>query len=274
MDEIQPHDFNGRQIRTVVDAHGALWIFAADICHILGIRNPSAAVRRLPEHERSDIASINLSETSSDQLKRAGSPFLLVTKPGAYRLALRSDKPEAIALHDYIVHELLPAAEERRVAQTPGEFLAVRADLVAMAEASLVDMQKRVGEWEMLVAHMRSTSEAVVQVRAEVDEVKVRVVGAEDRIEVVEGELWARKSEVYRKTCRGWASKAHREGRLLVEPSEGNLRRLGQRVGKLCRARGIEKEHVDDDRHDEVGSWPVEMIEAAAVELGFVTSPA
>ena len=74
----------GRVRTTVID--GEPWFVAADVCHALDIGNPSDALNRLDDDERT-LVSI---EGASN-----GKPVNGVNEPGLYSLVLGSRKPEA-----------------------------------------------------------------------------------------------------------------------------------------------------------------------------------
>lgn len=88
----------GRVRTTVID--GEPWFVAADVCHALDIGNPSDALNRLDDDERT-LVSI---EGASN-----GKPVNGVNEPGLYSLVLGSRKPEAKAFKRWITHEVIPA---------------------------------------------------------------------------------------------------------------------------------------------------------------------
>lgn len=106
----------GRVRTTVID--GEPWFVAADVCHALDIGNPSDALNRLDDDERT-LVSI---EGASN-----GKPVNGVNEPGLYSLVLGSRKPEAKAFKRWITHEVIPAIRKTggyQVPQTPAEQMA------------------------------------------------------------------------------------------------------------------------------------------------------
>lgn len=106
----------GRVRTTVID--GEPWFVAADVCHALDIGNPSDALNRLDDDERT-LVSI---EGASN-----GKPVNGVNEPGLYSLVLGSRKPEAKAFKRWITHEVIPAIRKTggyRVPQSPAEQMA------------------------------------------------------------------------------------------------------------------------------------------------------
>lgn len=106
----------GRVRTTVID--GEPWFVAADVCHALDIGNPSDALNRLDDDERT-LVSI---EGASN-----GKPVNGVNEPGLYSLVLGSRKPEAKAFKRWITHEVIPAIRKTggyQVPQSPAEQMA------------------------------------------------------------------------------------------------------------------------------------------------------
>ena len=63
--EIQKFDFKGASLRTLTDEAGEPWFVAKDVCDILEISNPSDALKRLDDDERSRFNLGRQGETSS-----------------------------------------------------------------------------------------------------------------------------------------------------------------------------------------------------------------
>lgn len=106
----------GRVRTTVID--GEPWFVAADVCHALDIGNPSDALNRLDDDERT-LVSI---EGASN-----GKPVNGVNEPGLYSLVLGSRKPEAKAFKRWITHEVIPAIRKTggyHIPQSPAEQMA------------------------------------------------------------------------------------------------------------------------------------------------------
>lgn len=274
MDDISPtildREWNGHHVHAFL-IDNTWWILAADICKVIGIQNPARAVQRVQDHEKRplppEFAQVSASIRSAYAPPRGESntPWL-VTQQGAQKILITSRRAGATKLLNWIVYELIPAAQEGRVARMPSS----EDHVVAVQRDTLAEVEYHYALLGKVVANLRESSAELIRLHERADEHEAKLVRLDDEVVGIKDDLWARKSEIPRKTCRGWANKAKREGRLLVEPDEKNLLRLGRRVGKLCRARGIEKHYVDDDRNDEVGKWPVGTLEEAAAELGYV----
>lgn len=94
--EIQRFDFKGASLRTLIDKAGEPWFVAKDVCAILEISNPSDALKRLDDDERSRFNLGRQGETN------------IVNEAGLYVLVLGSRKPEAHEFKRWVTHEVLP----------------------------------------------------------------------------------------------------------------------------------------------------------------------
>lgn len=94
--EIQSYNFNGAALRTLADENGEPWFVAKDVCDILEISNPSDALKRLDDDERSRFNLGRQGETN------------IVNEAGLYVLVLGSRKPEAHEFKRWVTHEVLP----------------------------------------------------------------------------------------------------------------------------------------------------------------------
>lgn len=88
--------YKQKKIRTVTQ-DDVIWFVAKDVCEILDISNPSIALERLDEDERSKFNLGRQGETN------------IVNEFGLYNLILGSRKPEAKAFKRWVTHEVLPA---------------------------------------------------------------------------------------------------------------------------------------------------------------------
>ena len=94
--EIQQFYFNNAALRTLTDEAGEPWFVAKDVCDILEISNPSDALKRLDDDERSRFNLGRQGETN------------IVNEAGLYALVLGSRKPEAHEFKRWVTHEVLP----------------------------------------------------------------------------------------------------------------------------------------------------------------------
>lgn len=97
MKDLKIFTYNNNEVRTV-QHDGEPWFVAADVCKVLEVQNPTDALKRLDEDEKSRL---NLGLTGGDTN--------CVNEAGLYSLILGSRKAEAKAFKRWVTHEVLPA---------------------------------------------------------------------------------------------------------------------------------------------------------------------
>lgn len=90
----------------VIEKDGEPWFVAADVCQILDLTNPTMALNRLDEDERSKL-----------NLGRQGE-VNVVNEYGLYSLILGSRKPEAKVFKRWITHEVIPSIRKHGMYMT------------------------------------------------------------------------------------------------------------------------------------------------------------
>lgn len=116
MSEIVPFDFDGYPVRVIMDLEGNPWWVVADVCAVLGIANPSDAVRRL---HTDDLGSTEVVDAAG----RRNPNTRIVNESGLYDLILDSRKPEARQFRRWITGDLLPTLRrERTYSLVPRSF--------------------------------------------------------------------------------------------------------------------------------------------------------
>lgn len=128
--EIQKFDFKGAPLRTLTDKAGEPWFVAKDVCAILEISNPSDALKRLDDDDRSKFNLGRQGETN------------IVNEAGLYVLVLGSRKPEAHEFKRWVTHEVLPSIRKH------GGYMAGQERMTPeqMALASMRWLQSKVDE--------------------------------------------------------------------------------------------------------------------------------
>lgn len=121
--EIRKFDFRGASLRTLTDEAGEPWFVAKDVCDILEISNPSDALKRLDDDERSKFNLGRQGETN------------IVNEAGLYVLVLGSRKPKAHEFKRWVTHEVLP-----QIRKTGGYIPATDADddMTILAKAVMI----------------------------------------------------------------------------------------------------------------------------------------
>lgn len=138
--EIQRFEFKGAALRTLTDENGEPWFVAKDVCDILEISNPSDALKRLDDDERSRFNLGRQGETN------------IVNEAGLYALVLGSRKPEAHEFKRWVTHEVLP-----QIRRTGGYIPASETDddITILAKAVMIG-QRTMEEQKRRIAAQQS----------------------------------------------------------------------------------------------------------------------
>lgn len=138
--EIQQFYFNNAALRTLTDEAGEPWFVAKDVCDILEISNPSDALKRLDDDERSRFNLGRQGETN------------IVNEAGLYVLVLGSRKPEAHEFKRLVTHEVLP-----QIRKTGGYIPTTDADddMTILAKAVMIG-QRTMEEQKRRIAAQES----------------------------------------------------------------------------------------------------------------------
>ena len=95
--------FEKNPVRVVKDDDGNAWWVAADVCEILGLTNPSEALKTLDDDEKNTLRV-------SEGIPSRGNPNVnVINESGLYTLIIRSNKPEARPFRKWVTSEVLPA---------------------------------------------------------------------------------------------------------------------------------------------------------------------
>jgi anti-repressor protein len=99
-------EFEGAKVR-VVEKGGQPWWVAKDVCDVLGLANPTEAVKPLDDAEK---GSLRMSEGTSP---RGGNPNMaVINESGLYVLITRSNKPEARKFRKWVTSDVLPSVRK------------------------------------------------------------------------------------------------------------------------------------------------------------------
>lgn len=105
------HDFEGHDVRTVVDETGQEWFVARDVCEALGLASGRSSVSSLPDQVKGVAI---LPTPGGDQ------QFATLNEAGVYMLAFRSRKPAAERFTIWVTTEVLPSMRRTGRYQMPG----------------------------------------------------------------------------------------------------------------------------------------------------------
>lgn len=134
MKELQIFNFENSEVRTVV-LEGEPWFVAKDVADILELSNPSMAVNRLDDDERSKLNLGRQGETN------------IVNEFGLYQLVLGSRKPEAKQFKRWITHEVIPSIRKTgsySVATNPMDALRLMFEATEQTQQQVQDVSDRV----------------------------------------------------------------------------------------------------------------------------------
>lgn len=86
---------------TTIEINGEAWFIASEVCKLLDIKNPRAAVSSLDDDEKSSVA-IN-DGTSGNPNKT------IISESGLYAIIFKSNKPSAKVFRKWVTKEVIPA---------------------------------------------------------------------------------------------------------------------------------------------------------------------
>lgn len=143
--EIQQFYFNNAALRTLTDEAGEPWFVAKDVCDILEISNPSDALKRLDDDERSRFNLGRQGETN------------IVNEAGLYALVLGSRKPEAHEFKRWVTHEVLP--QIRRTggyipASETDDDITILAKAVMIGQRTMEEQKRRIAEQQSRIVEL------------------------------------------------------------------------------------------------------------------------
>jgi len=95
---------NYLQTIRIIDKDDSRWFVVADVCKVLGIKNPTRALHDFPEKEKNTLTIMKSIQ------KGPGNPNVnIVNEAGLYRLVFKSRKPEAKRFQTWVFEEVLPS---------------------------------------------------------------------------------------------------------------------------------------------------------------------
>lgn len=140
MNQLQVFSFEGKTVRTQVDAEGnPLWV-AKDVCEVLGISKTRDAVARL----RGSVTRPVIVD---------GVEMTALAEPGLYQLIMKSKKPEAARFQDWVTNEVLPSIRKNGIYSL--KPLSTSRQLLLSAQA-LVELEERQTKQEARLIEIES----------------------------------------------------------------------------------------------------------------------
>lgn len=139
------------EVRTV-EIDGEPWFVAADVCRALDLSNPTMALGRLDEDERSKLSIGRQGETG------------IVNEPGLYGLVLGSRKEEAKSFKRWVKHDVLPAIRKTgSYTAEPPKPMTLAEQLLQYAQVA-VEQERKVNALAARMDAQQQTLEKAVSV--------------------------------------------------------------------------------------------------------------
>ena len=212
--EIQRFDFKGAALRTLIDEAGEPWFVAKDVCDILEISNPSDALKRLDDDERSRFNLGRQGETN------------IVNEAGLYALVLGSRKPEAHEFKRWVTHEVLPSIRKHGAYMTQQTL-----DKALTSPDFLIQLATKLKEEQEKVKELEPKAKALDDFTNVPDALLVRdaakLLSNDSNIQIGEHELrqWlVDNGWIYRQPNQSWcaASSRVRQGHMVMVSSRSH----------------------------------------------------
>lgn len=131
MADIKLFEYHDKQVRTVT-IEGQIWFVAADVCNALGIVNGRDAVGRL------NPAWSMVSEIPTPS--RGAQKMLVINEGAVYKLAFRSNKPEAERFTEWVAGEVIPQIRKT------GRYIPRHQGVLPLAAHTKVEVQKEMSK--------------------------------------------------------------------------------------------------------------------------------
>lgn len=97
--QIKPFEFNGYQLRVIIDDNGNPWFIAKEVAEILGYSDAEAMTRRLDDDEIQNLQIVGFGNRGVN----------IINESGLYSATLGSTKSEAKPFRKKVTAEILPA---------------------------------------------------------------------------------------------------------------------------------------------------------------------
>lgn len=132
-------DFEGFDVRVIVDENNNPWFVLSDVCKVLEVGNPSDAARRLDDDE-----------VTLDTIEGSHRPTNIVNESGLYSLILTSRKPAAKRFKKWVTSVVLPEIRKTGSFNTPPQQKAIPTTHAELYDAHILLTQEHL---DLLVDH-------------------------------------------------------------------------------------------------------------------------
>lgn len=114
MNDLKVFAYGEQKVRTVLVENEPWWVLA-DVCRVLGLKEPHRVAAKLDGDEKMTRPLV-----TGHSGKRGGAQSnILVSESGLYFVILRSDKPEAKGFNRWVTHEVLPSIRQTGAYASP-----------------------------------------------------------------------------------------------------------------------------------------------------------
>ncbi len=131
MSDLKLFEYQHKQVRSTT-INGQIWFMAKDVCEILEIVNVSDAVSRVSENMKDTIGV-------ADSIGRMR-PTAFFNEAGVYKLAFRSNKPEAERFTDWLANEVIPQIRKT------GKYIPQSQGILPLVEHTKTETQKNMSK--------------------------------------------------------------------------------------------------------------------------------
>lgn len=139
--QIEPFDFNGYQLRVIIDDNGNPWFIAKEVAEILGYSDPFEMTKRLDDDEIQNLQIAGFGNRGVN----------IINESGLYNAILGSKKPEAKPFRKKVTSEILPAIRKTGSYQAKPQTDRLQGQLEALQRHALRTHPR----WKKLVQYKK-----------------------------------------------------------------------------------------------------------------------
>lgn len=107
--ELTTFGYSEKPMRTTTDPSGNPWFVAKDVCAILDISWSGKTLSHIPQEWRGTIKQNTPLENQFGKFGEQETELVTINQPGLFKLAFRSNKPEAERFTNWVAGEVLPS---------------------------------------------------------------------------------------------------------------------------------------------------------------------
>lgn len=139
---IIPFEYEGNEIRTIMDKEGNPWWIASEVCRVLGYKDTKKAAKQHCKRAKFVKGGVIPTLTSSPY------GITIIPESDLYRLIMRSHLPTAEKFQDWVVEEVLPTIRKTGSFSVENVTKAQLAQMVIDSEREKEEMLPKVKAYE------------------------------------------------------------------------------------------------------------------------------